>query len=164
MSKVANAGRIGYNNSMKTKAYVIMSDFMQLLESISNGKTKVLDFGDGLVFFRAEIHVIKAIGDQPGLSISEIARSFNVTRAVVSKIVLKLERNGYVRKETDQEDRKRVQVYLTERGQTAFAAHDKFHAINDGQIYEYLEGLNEAELKAVLDFVRKAQHMIHNHF
>ncbi len=31
---------------------------MQLLESIANGKTKVLDFGGGLVFSRAEIHVI----------------------------------------------------------------------------------------------------------
>jgi DNA-binding MarR family transcriptional regulator len=149
---------------MKTKAYATMSNFMQLLESIANGKTKVLDFGDGMVFFRGEIHIIKAIGDRPGLSISEIARSFNVTRAVVSKIVLKLERNGYVRKETDPEDRKRVQVYLTERGQAAFDAHDKFHLINDRQIYEYLEGLNETELEAVLGFVRKAQHMIHNHF
>lgn len=137
---------------------------MRLLESIANGKTKLLDFGGGMTFFRSEIHVIKAVGDQPGLSISEIARNFNVTRAVVSKVVLKLEKSGYVHKTVDMDDKKRVRLFLTERGQAAFVSHDAFHLMHDSQIYEYLEGLNESEQKAVLGFVHKAQHMIKNHF
>jgi len=60
---------------MKTKSYAIMSDFMQLLETIANGKTNVLNFGDGMVFYRGEIHIIKVIGDHPGMFLSEIARS-----------------------------------------------------------------------------------------
>ena len=161
---VVNEDGIGYNNTMKTKSYAIMSNFMQLLETIANGKTKVLDFGDGMVFYRGEIHMIKVIGDHPGMFLSEIARCFHVTRAVVSKIVLKLERNGYVRKVTDQADKKRVQVYLTERGQVAFQAHDHFHCDNDGHIYEYLEGLSEAEREVVAGFLQKARQMVDHHF
>jgi DNA-binding MarR family transcriptional regulator len=149
---------------MKTKSYAIMSEFMQLLETIANGKSNVLDFGDGMVFYRGEIHMIKVIGDHPGMFLSEIARCFHVTRAVVSKIVLKLERNGYVRKVTDTADKKRVQVYLTERGQLAFAAHEHFHCDSDGHIYEYLQGLNEAELEIVAGFLQKARQMVDHHF
>ncbi len=55
---------------MKTKSYAIMSEFMQLLETIANGKSNVLDFGDGMVFYRGEIHMIKVIGDHPGMFLS----------------------------------------------------------------------------------------------
>jgi len=149
---------------MKKESYVIMSDFMQLLETIANGKNNVLDFGDGMVFYRGEIHMIKVIGDQPGMFLSEIARYFHVTRAVVSKIVLKLERNGYVQKVADLVDKKRVQVYLTERGQIAFQAHEEFHRGHNGHIYEYLEGLTEEEQEVVACFLRKAQQMVNHHF
>jgi DNA-binding MarR family transcriptional regulator len=149
---------------MESKSYVVMSNFMQLLETIANGKINVLNFGEGMVFYRGEIHTIKVIGDQPGMFLSEIARCFHVTRAVVSKIVLKLERNGYVRKMTDPVDKKRVRVYLTERGQAAFQAHNHFHCANDGHIYEYLSGLTEAELEVIAGFLQKARQMVDHHF
>lgn len=141
-----------------------MSEFMQLLETIANGKTNVLDFGDDMVFYRGEIHMIKVIGDHPGIFLSEIARCFRVTRAVVSKTVLKLERNGYVLKVADPADKKRVQVYLTVRGQAAFEAHENFHQGNDGQIYKYLESLNDAEQEVIVRFLQKARQMVDHHF
>lgn len=162
--KVVNGDGIGYNNTMETKTYAIMSDFMQLLETIANGKTNVLNFGDDMVFYRGEIHMIKVIGDHPGMFLSEIARCFHVTRAVVSKIILKLERNGYVRKVTDPADKKRVKVYLTERGQVAFQAHEDFHQSNDRDIYKYLEELSEAEREVIAVFLQRARRMVDHHF
>lgn len=75
----------------------------------------------------------------------------------------KLERNGYVQKVTDLADKKRVQVYLTARGQIAFQAHEEFHR-GHNDIYEYLEGLTEKEQEVVSCFLRKTQQMINHHF
>ncbi len=153
-----------YNRVMKKKSYRAMSKFMRLIETIANSKMKQLDFGDGIVLYRGEIHMIRAIGDHPGMFISEIARYFGVTRAVVSKSVLKIEKSGYVRKVIDPLDKKRVQVYLTERGEAAYQAHNAFHLEKDDYIFAHLEGLSAEELEAVSVFLDKAQQMVEHHF
>lgn len=137
---------------------------MRLIETIANSKMKQLDFGNGIVLYRGEIHMIRAIGDHPGMFISEIARYFDVTRAVVSKSVLKMEKNGYVYKVTDPVDKKRIQVYLTERGEAAYQAHNAFHFQQDDYIFAHLESLSAKELEAVTVFLDKAQQMIDQHF
>ena len=70
--------------------------FIQIAEKIANSKIKPLDFGKGMILFRGEIHIIKAIGDQEKISSSEIARQFGITRAVIHKTLLKLEKEQYV--------------------------------------------------------------------
>lgn len=149
---------------MKKEAYMTISKFTRLIETISNSKMKQLDFGDGIILYRGEIHMLKAIGDNPGMFISEIARYFDVTRAVVSKSVLKLEKNGYVYKVEDAKDKKRVQVYLTPKGEKAYQAHNKFHVQKDDYMFAHLEGLSAKELEAVSTFLDKAQQMIEHHF
>ncbi len=83
---------------MKKQVEDIMKNFVQLIESAANGKKRVLDFGEDMIFYRGEIHIIKVIGDHPGMYISEIAQRLNVTRAVISKTLKKLEYRGYIKK------------------------------------------------------------------
>lgn len=161
-TRVVISLKIRYNKHMKN-SYFIMSQFSRLLETIANSKMKQLDFGDGIVLFRGEIHIIRAIGDQPGMYISEIARYFGVTRAVISKSALKLEANGYIYKGAATEDKKRVQLYLTERGEAAYRAHNEFHYKQDDYIFAYLEGLTEKERTAVTGFLEKAQQIVEHH-
>lgn len=141
-----------------------MGDVLKLIEVISNGKRKILDFGNDMVFYRGEIHMIKVIGDTPGIYISEMARYFNITRAVVSKTIIKLERNGFVRKQEDQYDKKRVCLYLTEDGKKAYEAHNEFHLVNDTPIYEFLNGLEDEKLDVIKKFMERANEMVNNHF
>ncbi|WP_243650434.1 MarR family winged helix-turn-helix transcriptional regulator [Anaerospora hongkongensis] len=155
--------QIRYNRSMKN-SYFIMSQFSRLIETIANSKMRKLDFGNGMILFRGEIHMIRAIGDHPGMYISEIARYFGVTRAVISKSALKLEEGGYIRKAVDPEDKKRVQLYLTQQGESAYQAHNEFHYKQDDYIFSYLEGLNEQEREAVTVFLEKAQQIVDHHF
>ena len=94
----------------------VIDSFIKLTEKISNGKTNILDFGSNdMVFYRGEIHIIKMIGDYPGIYSSEIARNFGITRAVVHKTLLKLEKRNLVEKKQDSEDKKRQKLFLSER-------------------------------------------------
>lgn len=146
------------------KYHNVMSNFNQFLETVSYWKNNSLDFGDEIILFRGEIHIIKTTGDYPGIFISEIARRFGVTRAVISKSVNKLEKNGYVLKTPDPKDQKRLQVYLTELGQKAYLNHEKFHKQHDNFIYEHLEKLDDKELEAINTFLLNARQMVKNHF
>lgn len=149
---------------MKEKTREIMGDFLKLIEVVANGKRKVLNFGKNMTFYRGEIHMIKVIGDFPGIYISEMARHFNITRAVVSKTIIKLERNGFVRKEEDLYDKKRVCLYLTECGKKAYDAHNHFHIVNDNRMYEFLNGLEDYDLDIIKAFMERANEMVNKHF
>ncbi len=53
----------------------------------------------------------------PGASQKEIAEFRNITTASVSQIVKEMELTGYLRKETDANDQRYVNLYLTQKGE-----------------------------------------------
>lgn len=148
---------------MEKEVEHIMKSLVQLIESAANGKKRILNFGQDLVFYRGEIHIIKVIGDYPGMYISEIAQRLNVTRAVISKTMKKLEVRGFIIKKEVEEDKKKLSVYLTKKGQIAYKAHEQFHLENDKEIFEYLENLTERDLLVIKEFLNKANDMTKKH-
>ena len=69
----------------------VVNSFIELTERIANSKTNILDFGsEDMTFYRGEIHMIKMIGDFPGIHSAELARKFGITRPVVHKTLQKL--------------------------------------------------------------------------
>ncbi|MFA9466189.1 MAG: MarR family winged helix-turn-helix transcriptional regulator [Velocimicrobium sp.] len=144
---------------------LVISDFIQMTERIANGKINILDFGlEEMQFYRGEIHMIKMVGDHPGIFISEMARGFNVTRAVVAKTVRKLEAHGFLEKKEDAEDKKRLCLFLTEKGEMAYKLHNQYHQEYDRPLFAYLESLNDNELHIIQEFLKHANALIKNHF
>ena len=146
------------------KEQQVMSDFNQFIELVSHWKNNCIDFGEGIILYRGEIHILFMIGNIPGIFSSEIARRFGVTRAVIYKSILKLEKQGFLKKETDSQDKKRYQHYLTAKGKKAYAAHEKFMKAHDSYMYDYLHTLSQSELNTIITFLLYAQNMIKNHF
>ncbi|WP_312046818.1 MarR family winged helix-turn-helix transcriptional regulator [Anaerotignum sp.] len=144
---------------------LVISDFIQMTERIANGKTNILDFDlEEMQFYRGEIHMIKMVGDHPGIFISEMARNFNVTRAVVAKTVRKLEEHGFLEKKEDDKDKKRFCLFLTEKGEMAYKLHNQYHQEYDRPLFAYLESLNDNELHIIREFLKHANALIENHF
>lgn len=144
---------------------IVINNFIQMTERIANGKTNVLDFGsEEMTFYRGEIHMIKMVGDHPGVFISEMARSFHVTRAVVAKTVRKLEERGFLIKKEDPEDKKRLCLFLTQKGEKAYQLHYQYHQEFDRPLFAYLESLNDEKLHTIEEFLKHANTLIENHF
>ncbi len=142
----------------------VINAFITLTENIANSKTNVLDFGsDDMTFYRGEIHVIKMIGDYPGIFSSEIARRFGITRAVVHKTLLKLEDRGLVNREQNSDDRKKQKLYLSEKGQLAYHYHEEYHNEYDKVLFDYVADLPEPQLEAIRGFLEHANNLIKNH-
>lgn len=148
------------NNSEKVKSLFIL-----MTEKIANGKTNVLNFGsEDMTFYRGEIHMIKMIGDNPGIFSSEMARRFSITRAVVYKTLLKLEKREVIIKKEDSDDKKRYQLFLTSKGEEAYRLHKEYHEKHDKQWLDFLNELSENELNTIENFLKKSTDLIDNHF
>ncbi|WOO36787.1 MarR family transcriptional regulator [Anaerocolumna sp. AGMB13020] len=143
----------------------IINDFIKMTERIANGKINTLELGpEDMTFYRGEIHMIKMVGDQPGIFISEMARNFNITRAVVAKTVRKLEERGFLNKIEDAEDKKRICLFLTEKGERAYLLHKAYHEKYDSPLFNYLGELKEHDLKVIQEFLKHANSLVENHF
>jgi DNA-binding MarR family transcriptional regulator len=143
----------------------ILETFISMTEKIANGKTNILDFGsEDMKFYRGEIHMIKMIGDNPGIFSSEMARRFGITRAVVYKTVLKLEKRALIKKIEDQEDKKRTKLYLTQEGLKAYEFHKQYHEEYDNALLDFLSKLSEEEKNLIYLFLKHADQLISNHF
>ena len=148
-----------------TNKNIVIERYIALIEKIANGKNNTLSFaGKDMTFYRGEIHIIKKIGDNPGIFSSEIARDMGITRAVIHKTLLKLEERRFVEKEEDTEDKKRKKLFLTKRGKAAYAAHEKYHQTYDKSFFDFIDSLNEQECSLIDRFLEKANEMITNHF
>lgn len=142
----------------------VINAFITLTESISNSKTNVLDFGsEDMVFYRGEIHLIKMIGDYPGIFSSEIARKFGITRAVIHKTLLKLEQRGLINKDKDTADKKRHKLFLTVKGQEAYRCHEAYHNQYDKALFDYVASMSDEQLDAIKGFLSHANCLINNH-
>ena len=148
-----------------TNKNTVIERYIALIEKIANGKNNTLSFaGKDMTFYRGEIHIIKKIGDHPGIFSSEIAREMGITRAVIHKTLLKLEERGFVEKEADTGDKKRKKLFLTKRGQAAYIAHEKYHQSCDKSFFDFIDSLNEQECDLIECFLEKANEMIEKHF
>lgn len=142
----------------------VIRSFIELTEKIANSKTNILDFGSGeMTFYRGEIHMIKMIGDLPGIHSAELARRFGITRAVVHKTLQKLSDRELITREDDPGDKKIFRLYLTEKGRKAYECHEKYHDENDRALFDFLADISGEQLAVIKGFLEHAIGLIQNH-
>ncbi|MDC7126717.1 MAG: MarR family transcriptional regulator [Spirochaetales bacterium] len=141
----------------------LIEQFMCLVEKIAATSKCSYHFETDTDIYRREIHAIKLIGDHSSLHVSEIARKFGVTKGAVSQILKKLEKKGLIQKFRDEENNTRMLVRLTEKGQTAYDAHEKYHRQYDSEIYDFLDKISPSELKIINEFVEMIDKMWDKH-
>ncbi|MCM2333260.1 MAG: MarR family transcriptional regulator, partial [Anaeromyxobacteraceae bacterium] len=63
--------------------------------------------------------LLKVVGRHPGCSPGQLARFLHVTPATVTRVVQRMEASGFLRREPDPGDSRRVRLHLTPRGRRA---------------------------------------------
>ncbi|WP_233772460.1 MarR family winged helix-turn-helix transcriptional regulator [Achromobacter sp. AONIH1] len=91
-------------------------------------------------------------GQSGGLSPHELAERAGVTRATVTGLLDGLERDGFLRREADEVDRRRVQVLLSAKGK---AIATKLFAEHTQWIGGLFEALSPAERKRLGELLGK---------
>ena len=88
------------------------------------------DYGTGVYISMPMVHILTTIEQQPGLTISHLARERNRTVSAISQTVKALEQEGYIYKEKRDGNDKELLLYPTEKGEKLSRAH-KIYDIND---------------------------------
>ncbi len=76
-----------------------------------------------------EMHLLETIGKTHGngRTVSGIAEELGITQPSVTAAVNKLVKKGYVERWRSEEDGRVVYIYLTKKGNSAYALHSYFH-------------------------------------
>ncbi|MBO6948789.1 MAG: MarR family transcriptional regulator [Rhodospirillales bacterium] len=67
-------------------------------------------------FGRAHHRIIYFVGANPGITVGELLAILKITKQSLSRVLSQLVEEGFVDQETDQGDRRRRRLYLTEKG------------------------------------------------
>lgn len=114
-------------------------------------------FGTGLEISSAEIHTIELIGENPGLSVTALAKIQGVTKGAVSQTLKRLEAKELTTKEDDPENSSRSQLKLTNKGNIAYYSHKHWHENMDGGFKKYFENMEQEKIDFLDEVLSKME-------
>jgi DNA-binding MarR family transcriptional regulator len=134
------------------------ADLMRLIGMIMNKITTLeklpRDFGTGDKLFPSEIHTIEAIGQQPGINMTDLASVLGISKPAVAQIVGKVVKKKLVERYNGSHNRKEVRARLTEKGESAFRRHQEFHARMNAVFLDRLRRLKSREFDVLSELAR----------
>lgn len=81
----------------------------------------------GVTISMNEVHILEAIQEEEKPFIGNIAKKLRVTIGTLSVAVSVLEKKGYIKKVTDENDKRRIYLKLTKKAIPVMVAHENFH-------------------------------------
>ena len=132
----------------------LMTEFESVLEmvhSIDIRSTFGVDISKSeLILMRVICCVAKSVGDS--VLVSDIVGKMKVSAQAISKCLRSLEKKGYIERYSNKEDRRRMEVVVTEKGMQAYSQIIKK---NDEVLLVVLEEFGEKELEHYIYLTQK---------
>jgi DNA-binding MarR family transcriptional regulator len=105
-----------------------------------------LHFWDSQQLTVTQLRLLGLLSEEEGLSNAELADRLLVTRPSVSALLDRLERGGFIRRETSPVDRRGIRIFLEERGRQAVS-----YARADSRAFarDLFKGLSAEEVERI---------------
>lgn len=126
--------------------------FVKIVNTYNKMDNMPYYFSPRLKLHLSEVHTVNAIGRNPNINVTNLAKLQGVTKGAVSQMVRKLVRKGVVLKKTSPETENEVVLTLTETGVKVFQWHEKYHGDMDKKIFDFLEKMPEESLESIKNF------------
>lgn len=95
-------------------------------------------YGTEQTFTMMEIHTLTHIEDNPGVTITELAKIWKKTKSAVSQTVKKLVDSGFVEKRYKDNNNKSILLYVTDKGKQLSYVHKAYDVSDITQTASYL--------------------------
>ena len=102
-----------------------------------------------------EVHCIEQIEKIENANVTKLAKTFNMTRGAISKIIKKLIEKGAVEVYKKSENKKEIYYKLTEIGMYTFMEHEKMHKSRIERDKVIFSKLSEDEKNAFINILDK---------
>jgi DNA-binding MarR family transcriptional regulator len=131
-----------------------IQNIMKLYEDLEKTPRK---FGTDMPLTSSEIHLLELIGDNEGLSVTDIARIQGVTKGAISQNLKRLKAKGFTVSQPDSKNISRSLILLTNKGKIAYYAHKHWHETMDGGFQEYFHNLGREKIEIIEEFLGKIE-------
>jgi DNA-binding MarR family transcriptional regulator len=100
-----------------------------------------------------QLAVLMSVGRSPGIGVGELAETLGVTTPTVSVALRKLEKQGWLRREADPEDRRAAHIHLTQK---AMGLAQKVRSFHRKRIDEFMDALSASEQDQLVKLLEKS--------
>lgn len=142
---------------------VMEKKYIDKIRSFNRFYTKLLGILNkhylGSRFGLPEIRVIQDIFLHPDRSAKEIAEELNMDKSFLSRLLKKLEQQGYIIRSESARDRRREIITLTETGTVIY------HELNDDanrSVEDIYSGLSEEQLQSLVSHMEAISSLLDN--
>ena len=127
--------------------YVIQFDkILRIANKINEGFKAPRSFGTDEILYASEIHTIDIIGRNQGINITEIAEKMGIRKSAIPKVIQKLTQKDMVNRCINPQNKKVVQLELTDKGKIAYNQHVEFHEKFSQNIIKKLRNFTQEEM------------------
>lgn len=138
------------HNTNKNKISYIL---LRILYNFDEFHKKTRCYGTDTPLFNAEIHMLTIIKENEGIHITGIADKLGVTKGAVSQIVNKLNKKGFIIKETNSHNLSKLSLSLTPKGEVAEANHQELHNTLDLMVQDIIKDASKDNIEFLKYFL-----------
>lgn len=102
--------------------------------------------------YRSQHRLLMMLGENPNCSQNELAAALDISPAAVAVSLRKMEKKGYIKRETNPDDHRNNQVAITEQGNQLIC---KSIRLFDKVEYRMFDGFSEEELQIFHKLIQK---------
>lgn len=113
---------------------------------------RTLDIARGYGLSFSQFMVLEALFSKGDLSIGQVRDMILSSVGTISLVVKNLEKMGYVKRKTDESDKRVSILSLTDEGRDVI---EKVIPENEAMIYDYMKDLSEEETATLLSLLKK---------
>ena len=138
---------------MQDKRYQL---FIRLLDAFDQGCSLTEEYDallhdyNGVILFQAESQMIKMIGNHPGITASEISKTFDRTSSASSQLIRKLKKKGWVRQQRNKDNNRQYNLFLTEEGDAIYRNHQQFEQACYQRTFQGLADFSQEQLETYI--------------
>lgn len=134
----------------------------RIIHKYNQVELKKRDYGTGVMLTRAEVHTIVVVVENPGISITELAKKRGITKGAASQMIYKLVDKEMVEKRISPNSDAQISIFVTTNGKVAYKGHEAYHKFNHDNSFASLHHMTDEtydHLIEVLELMEGAMDM-----
>ena len=148
------------NEIEREKTFKMLVFFIRISKKFHELEKMSIDIGSGEKLYPSELHVLNAVGNDYGNSVTELSKKFGITKGAVSQVVNKLFEKDFLKKERKTGYGKEVVLSLTEKGYNAFEIQEDLHKKMNDEFFNYLGTVEPNKIVSFFEIMGKIEEFI----
>lgn len=138
----------------------ISKNILNIIDTFVKKDREANYYGTDTKLHFSEIHMIVFIKENKGLHMSRIAEEMNVTRGAVSQTIGRLYKKGFLVKEISDDNKSKLEIKLTEKGEIAYNNHQKEKKDFYSLVSHLLKDYDEEKIESLDQFLENLNNEI----